>query len=270
MPDLYRRIAETFGNVFPSRLKIAAERTNSFPARQAALTLLALTRVFSGPFAKAILNASTDVHPVQRTLLACVDRFREIDDEAVADLNRLLEHPSANVAYFATRVVLAIVSNETLPPQRREHCRVLGVDALTAVLEKVTPFQVVSLIERSDDDWTPRVRQVGFLRDLLREALVALSSVDLSDQRHSRGDRCAVLRFRTETETEQRSFDLRIAERPPDDPISNQRIWLQADFRVQIPEALNNAVSDLRSVAQENHVSCAELMDQARRDQLVS
>ena len=266
MPDLYRRIAETLGKGFAARLQIAAARVHSFPARQAALTLLALTRAFSRAFAQAILPASTDVHPVQRTLLTCVDRFREIDDDAVADLNRLLGNASANVAYFATRVVLAIVSNENLPPQRREHCRVLGVNALTAAIDKATPFPVVSIIERGEDDWTPRVRQVGLLRDLLREALVTLSSIDLSDQKHDRGDGCAVLRFHSESETGPRSFDVRIADRAPEDPIPNQRLWLQADFRVQVPFELGNALSDVRAVAEQSRVSCAELLDQARRD----
>jgi hypothetical protein len=267
MPDLYRRLAEEWGQVFASRLQIAASRVNSFPGRQAALILLALTRVFSPEFAKAIIATSTDVHPVQRTLLDCVDRIREIEDKAFSNLDQLLRKPSANICYFATRIALAIVSNENLPPQRRAECRLLALNAIAAALEKASPFQVVSIIERGEDEWTPRIRNVGLLRDLLQEALAALSSISLAGRNYEPGDGCAVVRFHAESPTEPQSFDLRIGGRPAEDPVPSQRLWLQTDFGVQIPQELNDALTDLRSVAESSRVSCADLADRARRSQ---
>ena len=173
LPDVFCEIAATMPEL-GNQLARTAQFYPSFPAREAAFRLMALTRHMSLDTVAAFHTVMQDVHYVQQSALETLDRYRSIDQSALEELIASLRNESVTFAYSCAQLLDTLARNSKLDARIRE--RVIA--AFTEVIDDpLSDRDVYVWNQKQHDDKALTIEWRGPFRNHLGRWLGELSGV---------------------------------------------------------------------------------------------
>ncbi|HEX6100447.1 MAG TPA: NACHT domain-containing protein [Thermoanaerobaculia bacterium] len=175
LPDVFYDVAATLPEL-GHELARAAQFYPSYPAREAAFKLMALTRHMSLDTVAAFRTAMHDVFYVQQTALETLDRYRSVDPSALDELIASLRDASVTFAYSCARLLDTLARNSKLDSRIRERIVAAFTEAIDDPLSSREVY-VIAWNQKQNEDKALTIEWRGPLRDHLGRWLGELSGV---------------------------------------------------------------------------------------------